>query len=77
VTAAGGALSDDNSASSATSVARHLRLCVHAREDLLFDHAHTATAAFGTRVNVTVRGGAGSSTVVAQHTLFDHELGKL
>ena len=65
VTAAGGALSDDDAASPAASVARYLRLRVHAREDLLFDHAHAATAAFGTRVDVTVRGGAGSAAVVA------------
>jgi hypothetical protein len=53
-----GTLPDDDAAVPATFVARHLRLREHAREDLLLDDAHAGAAAFGTWVNVPVRGGA-------------------
>ena len=49
-----GTLSHDDAPAPAAFVARHLRLCEHAWEDLLLDDAHAAPVAFGTRVDVPV-----------------------
>ena len=72
--AAGGTLPHDDAAAPAAFVARHLRLREHAWEDLLLDHAHTATAAIWARVDVSVRGCARAAAVVAQHPLLNHKL---
>ena len=69
-----GALPDDDAAAPAARVARHLRLRVHAGEDLLLDDARAAPAALVARVDVAVGGGAGAAAVVAQYALLDHEL---
>ena len=75
VARAGGTLPHDDAAPSAALVARHLRLGEHPGEDLLLHDAHAAPAAVGTGVYVPVRCGARAATVIAEHALFDDELG--
>ena len=75
VAAAGGAQPRDDAPAPGALVARHLRLREHARENLLLDHAHATSPAFGARVYVPVRRGARAAAVVAEDALFDDELG--